>query len=128
MKTFRFRDFFIYREARDFRRVVRGILKQFPSSEQFKLIDQIDRSTLSIILNIAEGSAKNSDKDFARFLVMSIASVNEVIAGFDASFDDGLIAIDQLHIIEIHAENLARQIGSFIQRLRSSGQKLQATS
>ncbi len=132
MKTFRFRDFVIYNEARQFRRIVRKELNMFPKEEKFRLIDQIHRSSLSILLNIAEGSAKGSDKEFARFLEISIASLNEVIAGFDAACDDGYTTLQKSHQIEKSGEQLAKQIGSFIQRLRKAptflSHKPQATS
>lgn len=120
MKTFRFRDFVIYRSAREFRKIVRFNLAQFPSTERFRLADQIHRSSISILLNIAEGSAKGTDKDFARYLGIAISSLNEVIAGFEVALDDGFLQQDQFQIIETAAERLAKQIGSFIQRLRVS--------
>ena len=118
MKTFRFRDFTIYQAARAFRKKVEAHLKKFPSSEKYCLIDQIHRSCLSILLNIAEGSAKNTDKDFARYLDNAVGSLNEVIAGFDAAVDDGLLTVDTSKALEADAEILGKQMGSFIQRLR----------
>ena len=120
MQTFRFRDFQVYKDARAFRLKIVALLKEFPSSERYRLIDQIHRSCLSIVLNIAEGSAKHSDADFARFLEMSIASVNETVAGFDVACDDNLIDKNRLQLLEQDAENLARQLGGFIKKLRSS--------
>jgi len=120
MKTFRFRDFTIYKDARAFRKMAQDLIKNFPSGEKYRLTDQIQRSCLSVLLNIAEGSAKKSDMEFARFLETAIASVNEVVAGFDAAIDDGHIVEQQLKCIEAEAEKLAKQIGSFIQRLRGS--------
>lgn len=125
MNTFRFRDFIIYKNARKFRWLVREELKKFPKSESYFLRDQLLRSSLSIILNIAEGSAKGSDKDFARYLSISIASLNEVVAGFDAAFDDRAISSEQLAKIEHAGETLAKSIGSFIQVLRKPNAKSQ---
>jgi len=120
MKTFRFRDFVVYQEARQFRSEVRKYINNFPPKEKYKLIDQIDRSCLSVILNIAEGSAKRSDKEFLRFLETAIASLNEVIAGFDCAVDDGLLSDDQMNELEKTASKLARRIGSFMKILRGS--------
>lgn len=44
------------------------ITNTFPNHERFGLISQMQRSAVSIPSNIAEGSAKTSNKDFARFL------------------------------------------------------------
>jgi four helix bundle protein len=50
----------------------------FPNQERFGLTSQIQRAAVSIPTNIAEGSAKSSNKDFARFLEMSIGSSFEL--------------------------------------------------
>ena len=50
----------------------------FPNHERFGLISQMQRSAVSIPSNIAEGSAKSSNKDFSRFLEMSIGSSFEL--------------------------------------------------
>ena len=73
---------------------------------------------LSIVLNIAEGSAKLSDPDFARFMETSSGSINEVLAGFEVALDDGYISAEQLKIIEHDAEHIAKQLGGFIRSLR----------
>ena len=120
MRTFRFRDFVVYKDARAFRKLVKVHLQRFPNVERFRLVDQIHRSAISVLLNIAEGSAKKSDKDFAHFLETAIASLNEVIAGFDVALDDGLITEQQQMLIENDGEKIAKQIGSFIRCLRPS--------
>jgi four helix bundle protein len=52
--------------------------KSFPDDEKFGLTSQIRRSAVSIPSNIAEGSARNTDKDFMRFLHISLASAAEL--------------------------------------------------
>ena len=50
----------------------------FPKTEQFGLISQMQRASVSISANIAEGSAKSSVKDFSRFLEISLGSICEL--------------------------------------------------
>ena len=111
----------MYMDAKKFRRLVRALLKKFPSSETHILKDQINRSCLSILLNTAEGSAKRSDKEFARFLETAIASVNEVVASFDLACDDGIITLEELSNIEQSASSIARQLGGFMKTLLLGG-------
>ena len=54
------------------------IVDGFPKNEQFTLISQMTRSAISIPSNIAEGSSRNSEKDFGRFLEISIGSAFEL--------------------------------------------------
>ena len=119
-KTFRFRDFVIYKNGKKFRKIVRTMLTKFPKEERYRLVDQIDRATLSVILNIAEGSAKKSDKEFLRFLETAISSLNEVIAGFDCAEEDAMISPQEMRMIEQEGELLARQIGSFMKTLKKT--------
>jgi len=54
---------------------------KFPSDEKWILIAQIRRAVNSILLNLAEGSARKSKKDFARFINISLGSLVETHAG-----------------------------------------------
>lgn len=54
------------------------LTNSFPNYERFGLTSQMQRSAVSIPTNIAEGSAKSSNKDFARFLEISIGSSYEL--------------------------------------------------
>lgn len=69
MKKFRFRQFKVYQDAISFRMEIRQLVdNHFPTKEKFLLIDQIIRAANSIVLNIAEGADRGTDKDFALFL------------------------------------------------------------
>jgi len=117
MKTFRFRDSKIYKEALSFRKLVCSTLKKFPPDKRYRLVDQIHSASQSIILNIAEGSARKTDRDFRRFLEISISSLNEVVASFDCARADNIISKNEFLILENKAENLARMIGGFMKSL-----------
>jgi len=118
--TFRFRQFKVYQDAKIFRRLVVEMLNKFPIREHFALQKQIDRASLSVVLNIAEGSAKSSDKEFARFLEISIASANEAVAAFDIAQDDRIITQDDFDLLEKEAANVVKQLGGFKKTLLRS--------
>ena len=96
---------------------IRDRVKKFPKS-YYHLADQLKRASLSVPLNIAEGSAKCSDKEFARYLQTSIGSINEVMACLDISFEAKLITKDQFESLNEEAKIIARQLGSFIKKLK----------
>ena len=52
--------------------------EKFPSDEKFGLTSQIRRASVSIAANIAEGAARETDKDFLRFLSIAQGSASEV--------------------------------------------------
>ncbi|MBI2326969.1 four helix bundle protein [Candidatus Curtissbacteria bacterium] len=84
MQKFRFREFKVYKDAIEFRMKIKLLAKKyFPSEEKYLLFDQIIRAANSVVLNIAEGSDRGTDKDFALFLNRSHTSLNEVVACLD---------------------------------------------
>ncbi len=68
----------VYHLAYNFVLEVYMITKDFPKSEQQNITSQIRRAAVSIPLNIAEGSAKSSNREFAYFLNVAYASAKEV--------------------------------------------------
>ena len=119
MKTFRFMDFVVYRDSKDFYKIVVSVTKNFPHTFE-DLRRQLIRAALSISLNIAEGSAKKSDKDFNRYIENSLGSVNESVAALDIAFDNKLITADSCKIVIELAEKIARQLGGLSKKLKGS--------
>ena len=117
---FRFRNFPVYIKAKEFRKLVKNLLKNFPVSERFGLKDQIDRAALSICLNIAEGSNRASDKDKAHFLNQALTSLEEVIAGFDLALDDGYITKKEMELLLEKGEEIGKQLIGFSKSLLCS--------
>jgi len=65
---FRFEKLEVWHLARHLNRVVYRATNDFPKHEQFGLTSQLRRASVSVSSNIAEGSGRNSDTDFAHFL------------------------------------------------------------
>ena len=70
---FRFEQFTIYQDGLEFLKLIYVITKKFPKEELFGITSQMRRATVSILLNIAEGSSRTR-KDFAHFLTLSKGS------------------------------------------------------
>ena len=117
---FRFKKFKVYQDSKRFCKSCRDIVEKYIKTKDKDLASQIERALNSIILNIAEGSADNSDVEFARFLGISIRSVYEVVAGFDLALLYGMIVEEQNERIESHAQELVKQLSGFRNSLKSS--------
>ena len=73
-----FRKLDIWVKSMDLVTDIYRVTNAFPNQERFGLTSQMQRSAVSIPSNIAEGSAKSSNKDFSRFLEMLIGSLFEL--------------------------------------------------
>jgi len=84
-----------------------------PKSESFNMISQINRSALSISSNIAEGSGRGSDKDFARFLSMAKGSLYETFSVASAINIVYPIYAPEIHNLQSMLDELEKEITLF---------------
>lgn len=68
----------VWKESIELTKKIYNITKNFPKEELYGLTSQIRRASVSIPSNIAEGSARNSDKEFIQFLYVSLGSLAEL--------------------------------------------------
>lgn len=118
MNTFRFLDFPVYLLAKEFYAEIFSITKTFPR-DYWSICDQIRRSSLSVCLNIAEGSAKRSDKDFNRFIENALGSINETVAALDICYQQQLINKVKFEQLVVNAERITKQLGGLSKKLRT---------
>lgn len=110
---FRFREWKVYQDARKFRMQVKECLKNYPLTEKYSLVDQTNRALNSILLNLAEGSNKNTDKDTRVYVNRSQGSLDEVVACLDCAVDDGYINKEQHNGYLVESQELAKQLNKF---------------
>lgn len=94
------------------------ITARFPKNEQFGITNQLRRAAVSTILNIAEGSERQSDPDFQRFLKMALGSLDEVVAALYVSLDQKFLDNETFQGLRKDAADLAAQLKSFIKALK----------
>jgi hypothetical protein len=70
--------------------------------------DQLQRASLSVCLNLAEGSAKDSPKDRRRFYVIALGSLREVQTIIDI---ESLPLMKEADILGAHIYKLTRSLG-----------------
>lgn len=114
---FRFRNFPVYKEALKFRKEIKEVARSFPKEELYILFSQIVRAVDSIVLNIAEGSDRGTDLDFARFLNNALTSLNEVIGCLDLALLDKYISEEIHKALLQKASNLGNQLTAFRQSI-----------
>lgn len=116
-EEFKFLSWPVYRDAKDLASLVFNLTKKFPDHFRYDLGSQMNRSAISIVLNMAEGSGKRSQKDFAHFLNISQGSIYETLAGFDLARDNQLVSEAQLNELRMRLLSIAKQLGGFRNKL-----------
>jgi four helix bundle protein len=72
------RNLDVWQLAMDLVVKVYGFSNQLPDLERFGLVTQLRRAAISIPSNIAEGAARGSSREFARFLLIARGSLAEI--------------------------------------------------
>ena len=72
-----FRNLKVWDKAHKFVLDIYSVTNMFPKVETYGLTSQLRRAAVSIPTNIVERSSRGSDKDFARFIQISIGSASE---------------------------------------------------
>jgi four helix bundle protein len=84
-EKFDFENLKVYQKALDYIDFVYEITRGFPKEEVFSLTDQLKRASISICLNIVEGSG-GSKLEFNKFLKIARRSVRECVAITEISY------------------------------------------
>jgi len=93
---------------------------QFPVAEQYGLTSQLRRAAVSTAANIAEGSGRGSDQEFARFLDMAAGSVAETRSHLLLAHDLGYLKPEITEGLSEKAVELGRMLHGLSETLRSS--------
>lgn len=72
-----FKQLFIWQKGFEIAIGAYKLVSSFPKEEKFSLSNQITRAAVSISSNIAKGSSRTSEKDYNRFLEVSLGSSYE---------------------------------------------------
>ena len=72
------KDLDVWKKSVSLVTLIYEITKGFPKDELYGLTNQIRRSAVSIPSNIAEGSARKGNKEFAQFLYIGLGSLSEL--------------------------------------------------
>ena len=113
-----YKELMIWKMSRELVKEIYLITKSFPDDERFGLISQMRRCSISIPSNIAEGSGRSTDKDFAHFLSMSISSAFELEAQLLVSNDLGYINDETVNKLERKINELQKMIYGLRSKLK----------
>lgn len=113
-----FKELGIWKKSRYFCSEIYSITSAFPSDEKFGITNQLRRAAVSIPSNIAEGSSRNSNKDFSRFLEIAIGSAYEIETQLLIAYDLGFFQADKLDQLITQLEEIIKMTSKFRSTLK----------
>jgi len=113
---YRFEKLIAWQKAMDFCAKIYDKTKSFPKDELYGITSQLRRAATSIPLNIAEGSACRSKKEFIQFLYIALRSQYEVVTIIKLAYRLGYL--DSSTTKELEQE--IAEIGKLLQGLINS--------
>lgn len=116
----KFEDILAWQKARKAAKDVYESTSAVDFAREFTLRDQIRRSVVSIMANIAEGHGRNSDKEFANFLNFAHGSTLETQSHLYIAIDLGYIARSNFDDIYNLLDEISGMIMGLMKHLRSS--------
>ena len=120
MKITRFEDLECWQDARDIVYRVYRVCSVHTFKKDYSLIDQIKRSAISIMANIAEGFSRKGNREFVQFLFISKASAAELQSHLYIALDQGYIEKQKFQELYDEVDKVQRKVSNFIKYLNST--------
>jgi len=110
----RFEDIKAWQAARELVLAVYRVSGRGKFEKDFGLRDQIQRASVSVMANIAEGFERSSDREFHRFLYIAKGSAGEVRSHLFVALDLGYISDEEFSDLRAKSEEVAKSLSGFI--------------
>jgi four helix bundle protein len=113
--AFDFRNLEVYKKAKVFHLSSLKLLEETKPTNYVR--DQLGRASMSVVLNIAEGSGKFSKSDRRSFFVIARASIFECVAIVDLLYDQNKVKENDFEEFIQSADELSRMLFAMIKNL-----------
>ena len=115
-----FEKLIVWQKTLDFCELIYKESRRFPKEEIFGITSQIRRSSTSILLNISEGTACRSKRDFSRFLNIALCSQYETVAILKLCDRLGFLEKETSVKLLNNAEELGKLLHGLINSLKTN--------
>jgi four helix bundle protein len=114
------RQYDVFRLADSLVILVYRATRRFPREETFGLAAQMRRAALSVPLNLVEGAARASGRDFAHFVDMALGSCEEVRYQVQVACQLGYMEASECRKLDGRYENVAKMLNRLRGLIRGS--------
>jgi putative hydrolase of the HAD superfamily len=119
----KFEDIEAWQEAKKLAAQVHKLTEDGRLSKDFGLRGQIQRASVSIMANIAEGFGRQTDKEFSRFLYIARGSTYETQSHLHIALELGYISKQNFNEAYNKVASVIKLIGGFLKYLKKSNPK-----
>lgn len=113
-----FRNLMIWQKSMSLTNKIYKSTNNFPKEEIFALTSQIRRSSVSIPSNIAEGFGRDSNKEYLRFLNISIGSLFEMKTQLEIAKNIDYLNEEEFNTLYEDSREIERMLVSFIVKIK----------
>lgn len=113
------KDLEAWKKSLDFVTEIYRLTNTFPPDERYGLTNQIRRAAVSIPSNIAEGAARNSDKEFIQFLYIALGSASEIETQLTIAFNLGFLSDGDFKNLISQQEIISKLIMGLVKYLKN---------
>lgn len=118
MKTFR--DILIWQKSMSLVTKIYTTTNNFPKEEIFGITSQIRRCSVSIPSNVAEGFGRESNKEYLRFLNISLGSLFELQTQIEIAKNIQYLDEEKFNEIYEDTREIERMLVSFINKIKNT--------
>lgn len=119
----RFEDLIFWQKARELTKLIYTYAQKNDLKKDYGLKDQIQRSCVSVMSNIAEGFGRGGNSEFIQFLFIAKGSLAEVQSHLYVAKDIGYIAEVEFKKSYMMTEDISRLMTSFIKSMKASSKR-----
>ena len=113
-----FKKYNVWEISHQFVLKIYNITKEFPKSENYQLVSQMQRAAYSIPSNFSEGCGRASDKDFNRFVTICLGSAHELEYFILLAKDLKYIEISTFEVLTTEINEIKRKLYTLSKKLR----------
>jgi four helix bundle protein len=118
-KILKFEDLEIWQQGRAICKFVECLFEETNLGKRYSLMNQMDRSSGSIMDNIAEGFERNGNREFIQFLSIAKGSCGELKSQNYRAFDKNLISEEQFEKLNVMTDECKNRIAAMMNYLNN---------
>jgi four helix bundle protein len=118
-----FRDFEAFQASRAFVREIGFFVRSLSLRRNRSIVDQMERASISVLSNFAEGFERDGNAEFVQFLTICKGSVGELRAQLIYCLDMSLIDPGKYDALYAMGDSAARLLGGLARYLKPSDKR-----